>query len=238
MAISNFGWAWKGPQILQLLPALTFLREASSLLQPAFTFPSVTFHSRCPDGPQRVSPHWLGWCPCPCPRPGVTSGEPTSTLGPAEAVPGRPEAAGSMRRALYADWEAPGRPGPGSDIWDLGAGREACETSCGALLSSLAPPPAKPAWAQSPPGGDDGHQMSQRLLGLQVQKQVKGQTCRFLAEDLQLTPGRWFVDFPCVSSHFRSEHFFCCLSRHCPDRLPFWLSASQPHKALQWVERG
>lgn len=98
MAISNFGWAWKGPQIFQLLPALTFLREASSLLQPAFTFPSVTFHSRCPDGPQRVSPHWLGWCPCPCPRPGVTSGEPTSTLGPAEAVPGRPEAAGSMRR--------------------------------------------------------------------------------------------------------------------------------------------
>lgn len=57
-----------------------------------------------------------------------------------------------MRRALYADWEAPGRPGPGSDIWDLGAGREACETSCGALLSSLAPPPAKPAWAQSPQG--------------------------------------------------------------------------------------
>lgn len=65
MAISNFGWAWKGPQIFQLLPALTFPREASSLLQPAFTFPSVTFHSRCPDGPQRVSPHWLGWCPSP-----------------------------------------------------------------------------------------------------------------------------------------------------------------------------
>lgn len=114
-------------------------------------------------------------------------------------------------------------------IWGEG---ETCETSCGAHLSSLAPSLAERAWAQSPPGGDDGQQMfqtSRRLLGLRVQKKVKRQACHFLAEDLQLTPGRWFTDFP---SHFRSEHSFCSLSLRCPDCLPFWLSASQPHEAL------
>ena len=88
------------PQLSQLLPAWTTLREASTPLQPISPVPMS----------QRVNSHGSLAC-APAPQPGFAPGELTSPWDLAESMPRvgtvhseKPEEAGKTRRVQQRGW--------------------------------------------------------------------------------------------------------------------------------------